>query len=386
VEHYRIPMAKPDLSGAEYEVVECLRRGWVSMGPLVREFEERFATYLGVKHAIATSSGTAALHLALLAAGVKPGDRVLVPTLTYVATVAAVRYCGAIPVFGDADPKTWGLVRPEGLSSGVTEYAVPVHLYGVPDVRPLARFVIEDAAEALGASVPAPDRTEKPVGTLAMMGVFSFYANKILTTGEGGCVVTDDAGLAEEVRLLRGQGQDPTRRYWHTRVGYNYRMTDLQAAIGISQLARLDEMLTVRRRLQARYDEQLFGAVEKQTPREWTTMAPWVLACLLPKEAMVTNAEASTCPAFRDYVMAQLAEWGIETRPTFPCVHTMPPYREYVPERGRLDPTRALSATFAPQAFPIAEDISARGILLPLHTGMSRDDVDEVCDRLLGLL
>ena len=291
-------MAKPALTGREADLIRhCLEVNQITMGPMVREFEETFAAQLGVRHAIAVSSGTAALHLALLAAGVKPGDRVLVPTLTYVATVAAVRYCDAVPVFVDADPQTWGM-EDVGFGKAPIRAVLPVHLYGVRcdpsgplgKVHPMQLPVVEDAAESLGVVAG------KVPTHAAWLATYSFYGNKILTTGEGGMVVTDDDALAEEVRLLRGQGQDPDRRYWHIRLGYNYRMTDLAAAIGVGQLERLDEMLVARYRLHNRYLNNLADTeVTWQTCRPGTTASPWVFACLLPKSCLLY-----TSPSPRD--------------------------------------------------------------------------------------
>lgn len=366
---WRIPMAQPAFLGMEtYNLCKAFLARNLSQGEWVARFEAEFAAKLGVKHAIAVSSGTAALHLALLAAGVKPGDTVLVPTLTYAASVAAIRYCGAIPVFTDVDEETWGIGSAPRRER--TQHSLPVHLYGVS--CQVWSDSIEDCAESLGATT---NFGAMATGRAGLAGTFSFYANKILTTGEGGMVITDDDARAAEIRLLRGQGQDPTRRYWHTRVGFNYRMTDLQAAIGVGQLARLDEMLTKRHDLRNRYQQELAGCdLQWQKKRPGTGRAPWVFACLLPYPSPYAY------PQYRDDIMAKLAREGIETRPTFPCVHQMPPYRE--PRfNGAGDQTG-----WVEHSFPIAEDIAARGILLPLFEEMTIAQVDEVCAALRRLL
>ena len=358
---YRIHLAVPDLGGREvYSVNQALLHRQLTQGAFVERFEAEFAAKLGVQHAVACASGTAALHLALLAAGVKPGDRVLVPTLTYVASVAAIRYCGAIPVFQDVDPKTWGL-RGNGASA---QAIIPVHLYGVPCQPGVVAGVacVDDCAESLGATHDWVRSRRDP-----WLATYSFYGNKILTTGEGGMVVTDDASLAAKLRLFRGQGQSPDRRYWHTVVGMNYRMMELSAAIGLAQLERLDEMLKVRHQRLTEYHNLLRGTgVEWQTPRPGTVQAPWVAACLLPKQPIGTNL----AQAHRDITMQKLATLGIESRPVFPLVSDMPPYREFAKD----------------QDVPVAREISSRGIVLPLHSQMRAEDVEEVCASLRRLL
>src|SRR5581483_301487 len=255
-----LPVAEPFLGDEELRyVAECVQTGWVSSaGKFVRRFEELFAELFEVEHAVAVSNGTTALHLALLALGIGPGDEVIVPALTFVATANAVTYCGATPVFADSEPTTWN-IDPELAAAAVTprtKAIVAVHLYGHPaDLDPLLELgvpVVEDAAEAHGARYRG-----RPVGSLGAVGTFSFYGNKIVTTGEGGMVVTDRADLAARVRQLRDHGMDPDRRYWHPVLGFNYRLTNLQAALGVAQLEKLDAILERKARLAELYAEGL---------------------------------------------------------------------------------------------------------------------------------
>ena len=262
----RIPVAAPVLAGREREyVLDCLDTTWISStGRYVTAFEEGFAEFCGMRHAIGCCNGTVAVHLALLAAGVGPGDEVIVPTLTYVASANPILYQGATPVFVDSEPETWNM-DPEAVASAITprtKAIVVVHLYGHPaDMDPIVAVarehgvaVVEDAAEAHGAEYKG-----RRAGALGDVATFSFYGNKIITTGEGGMVLCDDDAVATLVRQLRGQGQDPQRRYWFPIVGFNYRMTNVAAAIGLGQLEMIDWHLERRREIAAWYAEELDG-------------------------------------------------------------------------------------------------------------------------------
>ncbi len=343
---YQIALSAPALLGREREyLADALDQNQLSGGEYVTRFEEAFAAYLGVPHAIATSSGTTALHLALAAMqSARPEiTQIAISPFNYIAPVNAIRYVWAQPVFGDVDPRTWGW---DLIGNRWGDALVQVHLYGVPAQMPPTLPVIEDAAEALGARLAHG----RYAGTAGLMGVFSFYGNKILTTGEGGMIVTHSAPLAAHLRLLRGQGQDPTRRYWHPIVGYNYRLTNLQAALGLGQLEQLDEHLARRSRLWTRYAENLAGVVEWQETAPGTTRSPWLFVCALPKAMAYTR------------VVGMLNAAGIESRSGFLCVHQMPPY---LSGDGR--------------AYPIAEDLSRRTICLPLHANLGLAEVDRVC-------
>lgn len=355
-----IPLAHPVLSGNEKKYVEeCLQTTWISsIGKFLPLFEERFAEFCGVEHAVSCNNGTAALHLALLGLGVRPGDEVIVPTLTFVATANAVRYCSATPVFVDSEPVTMN-IDPEKIEAKITDRTkgiVAVHLYGHPaemdPILKLARkrglFVLEDAAEAHGA-----EWRGRRVGSIGDAATFSFFGNKIITTGEGGMVTTRNSALAEQIRLLRGQGMDPHRRYWFPMVGYNYRMTNIQAAIGLAQTEQLPEHLEARRRIAGWYYESLANCSEfvgLPQEREWARHAFWMYTIILRDSVALE----------RDEFMARLLEVGIETRPIFYPMHVLPPYRE---QDG---------------LYPVAEALSRRGVSLPTHGLLTRCEVEYI--------
>ena len=360
-----IPIASPDLSGNESRYVdECVRTTWISsVGHFIHDFEAAFAEAAGTRHAIATNNGTTALQLALAALGVGPGDEVIVPALTYIATANAVRYCGATPVLADVEPDTMNL-DPADIEHRITartKAVLPVHLYGHPaDMTAITAIagrhgltVIEDAAEAHGSTVNG-----RPVGSLGDMGVFSFFGNKIITTGEGGAVTTDDDALAGRLRLLRGQGMDPERRYWFVEVGFNYRMTNVAAAIGLAQLERFEPMLARRREIAALYTANLGDAEGISLPVERPDVrrVDWLYTVL------VTGFTTDQ----RNALIDRLREDGIETRPVFYPLHLMPPYE--------TSPTLS---------FPVSERLGAEGISLPTHILLSDDEVATVCEALL---
>ena len=359
--HPRIAVAAPTLNGNEKRyVLECLETTWISsIGRFISEFERGFARFCGVEHAIAVSNGTNALHLALVALGLEPGDEVIVPTLTYIATANAVTYCGAKPVFVDCDPRTLNIDSGDiaGKITTHTKGVIPVHLYGHPaDMDPIisvARehglFVLEDAAEAHGAEYKG-----QRVGGLGNAAVFSFFGNKIMTTGEGGMVTTNDSDLAAKLRLYRGQGLDQDRRYWHSVVGYNYRMTNVAAAIGLAQLEQIDELMGARARLADWYRPKLERLANKLVPQAaepWTRPVLWMQTVMLRAGGEVE----------RDTVMRTLDTAGIETRPVFYPMHLLPPYRE--------DPT----------LYPNATRCASRGMNLPTHGLLTEADVERIC-------
>lgn len=357
-----IPIASPDLSGNESAYVnECMESTWISsMGHFITDFEVAFSKVAGSRHAIATNNGTTALHLALIALGIGPGDEVIVPALTYIATANAVTYCGATPVFADVEPDTMNL-DPADIEHRITERTkaiIPVHLYGHPaDMSSIMLIadrhgltVVEDAAEAHGAELEG-----RRVGSLAHVGVFSFFGNKIITTGEGGAVTTDDDDLAERLRLLRGQGMDPNRRYWFEEVGFNYRMTNIAAAIGVAQLERFEQLLERRREIGSAYTRRLQAVKGLELPvqRPETRRVDWLYTILV---SGFSTEQRNTLIEF-------LREDGIETRPVFYPLHLMPPYR-----------------TEPAATFPVSERLGAEGISLPTHTLLTDDDLATVCD------
>ena len=364
-----IPVAAPALVGNEKAyVTECLESSWISSaGKYVQQFERSFAEFCGVRHALCCCNGTAALHLALLALGVGPGDEVIVPTLTFVATANAVTYCGARPVFIDSEPETWNLDPEliENLITPRTKGIIVVHLYGHPvDMDPVLEvarahrlFVVEDAAEAHGAEYKG-----RRVGSLGDIAMFSFYGNKIITTGEGGMVVTNDNALAKRAHQFRGQGLDPSRRYWFPMVGYNYRMTNIAAAIGLAQLEKADWHIARRREIVSQYQQHLKNCqhLTFQPEKPWAKNAYWMISVVLGSHLSIS----------RDEVMSQLAESGIETRPFFPPMHTLPPYQHLAQD----------------WRFPVAERLARSGFNLPSSATLTEDDVAYVCAELSRIL
>lgn len=368
MEKRKIPVSAPMLNGNEKAYVnDCLDSTWISSaGKYVEKFESGFADFCGARHAISCCNGTVALHMALVALGIGPGDEVIVPTLTFVATANAVSYCGAKPVFVDAEPDTWTM-NPALIEEKVTARTrgiIVVHLYGHPcDLDPIfyvARrhglFVVEDAAEAHGA-----EYKNNRVGALADVGAFSFYGNKTITTGEGGMVTTNDAALATKIRLLRGQGMDPQRRYWHTMIGYNYRMTNLAAAVGLGQLEKVEWHIDRRTSVAKHYQSLLkkLPGVSWQSDQAWAKRIYWMFSITLDQTSLT-----------RDDVMAQLQELGVETRPVFYPMHILPDYRE------GLDKS----------SYPVAERIARLGITLPTWAGLTDQDLQYVVNCLARVL
>ena len=362
----RLPVAEPFLGEHELRyVTECVVTGWVSSaGKFVARFEEMFADFCGARYAIATSNGTAALHLALLALDIGPGDQVIVPTLTFIATANAVIYTGAHPVFVDSEPETWN-IDPAQIEQAITprtKAIIPVHLYGHPaDMDPILDIahrhglaVVEDAAEAHGARYKG-----RRVGAIGDIGCFSFYGNKIITTGEGGMVVTDNAELAERVRMLRDHGMSPERRYWHEVLGYNYRLTNLQAAVGVAQMEKIERILTAKLRIARLYEEGLCDLPGLILPPSapWADNVYWLYSVLV---------DASVFGCNRDEVMATLATQGIDTRPLFFPVHMQPIYA-------------------TGQRLPVAERLAAAGLSVPSAVGLQEHEVSKVVEALTTL-
>lgn len=361
-----LPIAAPVFAGNEKAyVLDCIESSWISSaGKYVEEFERAFADFCKVRHAISCSSGTAALHVALLALGIGPGDEVIVPTLTFVATANAVTYCGARPRFVDIDPETW-TVDPalvEAKITAQTKAILPVHLYGqvanMDAINSIARrhklFVVEDAAEAHGAEFHG-----ERVGSLGDVAAFSFYGNKIISSGEGGMVVTDSDEIARYAGQLRGQGMEPNRRYWFPVIGYNYRMPNLTAAVGLAQLERIEWHLNRRREVASWYRNLLrdVPGIRWQDSQDGRGNVDWLFTIVLDD----VTAEC------RDEVIAGLSEHGVETRPVFYPMHLLPPYYELGKQDGD---------------FPVAERVARSGISLPTWAGLEREDVVYVCDAL----
>lgn len=364
----RIPVAEPALVGREKDyVMDCLESTWISSnGSYIQRFEDNFAEFCDVKHAISVCNGTVALHVALLALGVKPSDEIIIPDLTYIATANAVAYCGAKPVFVDSEPETWNM-DPAQIEAKITPYTrgiIVVHLFGHPvDMDPILAiadryglFVLEDAAEAHGAEYRG-----RKIGSIGHMAIFSFYGNKIITTGEGGMIATNDDLLARQARQLKGQGQDFEKRYWFPIIGYNYRMTNIQAAIGLAQLECIDWHLSRRREVANWYEEFLGNTpgLRLQPEKPWAKNVYWMNSVVLETEIFPP----------RDEAMQQLQQSGIETRPFFYPMHILPPYAD------GADDTE----------FPVADAVSANGLNLPSSATLSREDVEYVALKILDL-
>jgi perosamine synthetase len=363
----RIPVAQPKLAGNEKKyVIDCLDTNWISSnGKYIAAFEDAFAKFCGVKHAVAANNGTTALHLALVALALEPGDEVIIPTVTYIATANAVRYCGATPVLVDVCADTMN-IDPAEIERKITPRTrgiIPVHLYGHPAdmdaLAPIAKrhglWLLEDAAEAHGAEVRG-----RRVGALGDCAIFSFFGNKIVTTGEGGMVTTDDDELAKRLRLYRGQGVDPSRRYWFPVVGYNYRMTNIQAAIGLAQMETVETALAERQALVHLYNDAL-------APLRDVLVLPTVRAGTHHVYWMYTVFLREGDEARRNAVMSLLEEDGIETRPVFYPMHVLPPYRES-------------------NSYPVADQWAQRGINLPTHQFLTMADVGRIAASLAHAL
>ena len=365
-----IPISEPCLGDEELNnVVEAIRSGWISsQGKFILEFERKFAQYCGVRHGIATSNGTVALHLALKALGIREGDEVLVPALTFIATANTVTYCNARPVLVDSDPGCW-CIDPSRIVESITSRTkaiIPVHLYGHPcdmdAIGDIARrhslYVIEDAAEAHGALYKG-----RRVGSFGNVNCFSFFGNKIISTGEGGMCLTDDEDLAKRMKILRDHGMNPNKRYWYDVVGFNYRMTNLQAAIGAAQVDKLDRLVARRRQLAEWYNDAFRGLAERgliTRPPEmpWAKSVYWMYSILLEDGSGMS----------RDEMISALKDKGIETRPLFYPLHLMPPYQGH-----------------SPKGFPIAEELSRKGLNLPSGPGVGQEEVAMIVNAVASL-
>jgi perosamine synthetase len=367
-----IPVSAPVVGAREIACVEdAVRSGWVSsLGPYIERFERGFAEYCGTRHGVAVSNGTVAIHLALHALGLGPGDEVAVPDLTFAATAHAVLQTGATPVLVDVEPDT-GCMDPAALEralSARTRAVVVVHLYGHPaDMARLGEVarahrlaLIEDAAEAHGATTPGGAR----VGSIGVVGAFSFYGNKVITTGEGGMLCTSDAALAARLRLLKDHGMSPARRYWHEELAFNYRMTNLQAALGVAQLEQIEQFIA-RKRAIAGWYRQVLGERRELTlvgERPGYRNVFWMVCALLADEARD-----------RDALCRELREHGVDTRPFFVPMSELPHLRRY----------RAVGAQG--DGCPVARRLSRTGFNLPSGSGLCEDDV-RFCGETLGRL
>lgn len=366
-----IPLCEPVLGGNEGAYLsECLESNWVSSaGPFVDRFEREFATRLATSHSVVTCSGTAAIHVALHALGVGPGDEVLVPTFTFIASVNPIAYLGASPVLVDCEQETWN-VDPELVVSEVAARAksghmpkaiVVVHLYGHPaDLNPILEVadrhgigVIEDATESLGATYRG-----KSVGTLGRIGCFSFNGNKIMTTGGGGMLVTEDRELARRARHLTTQARVPGDEYRHDEIGYNYRLTNIQAALGVAQLEQLESFVERKQAIAARYHRGLsdLTGVELKPEAEWANSTWWMYPVLIDRGRTGKD---------RTDVMHGLRDRNIESRPVWTPIHRMPMY-----------------ASCSRLGGCVADEIFQKGLLIPCSSSLSVADQDRVIEAL----
>ncbi len=357
-----IPVAEPLLAGNELNyVTDCVKSGWVSsLGKYVRDFEEQFANYCGAQYGVATFNGTVALHLLAVTLNLGPGDEVIMPSLTYVASANGIRYTGATPVFVDSERATWN-IDPNAVAAAITprtKAIMAVHLYGQPadmdSLRAIANdhglLLLEDAAEAHGARYK-----NRRVGGLSDAAIFSFYGNKIITTGEGGIIVTNNKSWADRAFFLENQGRYSDNPYWHPEVAYNYRMTNIQAALGLAQLEKIDDLLAIRQRNAAHYNRRLANVPGLTLPpqTDWADNVYWMYS------VVVENGFGLT----RDELRAKLRAAGIETRPFFYPVHTLPMYA-------------------TGQSLPVAEDLGRRGINLPSGATLTPEQIDYICDTI----
>jgi perosamine synthetase len=360
----KIPVSKPFLDNRELKSVKkCVNSGWISSsGEYLELFEAKLKDFFAVEHVVCTNNGTTALHLALEALRVQPGDEVLVPNVTYVATANAVKYCGGIPVLVDVMPHSLNIDfhNLESYVNDKTKGIIVVHLYGQPcEMNEILRFarkkglwVLEDSAEAYGATYNG-----KRVSSFGDIATLSFYGNKIITTGEGGAVLTNNSELASRARLLRGQGMDPAKRFWFTEIGFNYRMTNLAASIGVAQMEKYQYFNNDRDRIYSEYSRLLSSVRSVITPFADTVekvSSKWLYTIFLSEES---NTE-------RDTIIKKLELKGIETRPVFYPISDLPPYESQ-------------------KNLPVSKNWSYRGISLPTFVGLKRKEIEYIVEELI---
>jgi len=350
-----IPVYKPSIGKKELEyVTQAVKSTWISSkGEFLDKFEKEFAKFCQTKYAVATCNGTVSIHLALAALGIGKGDEVIVPTFTYVASVNAITYTQAKPVFAESEKDSWNL-DPNDIEKRITSKTkaiMAVHLYGHPcNMGPILKIakkyklcVIEDAAESHGALYKG-----KKVGSIGDVGSFSFFGNKTITTGEGGMIVTNNKKIADKARHLRGQGVSLKKNYWHDEIGFNYRMTNIAAAIGLAQLEKIEKIIAKKRTIAKKYFKELSNVKELvlQPEMPWAKNVFWMVSVLTPKKD-------------RDKLMKHLLDNGIDSRPFFYPAHIMPIYKEN-------------------KKYPTAEDIAARGINLPSFPELTKKEIEKI--------
>ncbi|UCC65041.1 MAG: DegT/DnrJ/EryC1/StrS family aminotransferase [Anaerolineae bacterium] len=366
-----IPVNEPLLDGKEGEyVAECIRTGWISSaGEFIKKFEESWAAYCGMKHGIAVSNGTTALQVAVGCLDLEPGDEVIMPTFTIISCAMAIVTQGGVPVLVDSDPRTWcmDVKQVEAKITPRTRAIMPVHIYGHPvDMDPLLELadrydlaIVEDAAEVHGAEYKG-----RTCGSLGDISTFSFYANKIITTGEGGMVLTNDDDTAEQARRLRNLAFLPERRFFHKQLGYNFRLTNMQAAVGLAQIERIEALVERKRRMGAAYNEQLGDIDVLQLPVEepWAKNVYWMYGLVLDESTGMDAVEFAR----------QLRDRGVMTRPFFLGMHEQPVFHEM--------------GLFEDESYPVAERMARQGLYLPSGMALTMEQIDTVCQTVRDVL
>lgn len=366
-----IPVNEPLFTGNEKKYLsQCIDQAWISSeGPFVKEFEDKFSAYLGLRHGVAICNGTAAIEVALAAAGITSGDEVILPTFTIISCAIGIIRLGARPILVDAEPETWnmdtGQIKPKITKK--TKAIMVVHTYGHPvDMDPVMALadkyhlkVIEDAAEVHGAEYRG-----KKAGGIGDVGCFSFYANKIVTSGEGGMVVTNDGGIAERSRSYRNLCFQPGKRFYHTELGYNFRMTNLQAAVALAQMEQIDKHIQIKRRMAAAYNERLadIGSIRLPVEKEWAKNVYWMYGVELKDNAGMDNEELA----------ARLKERGVDTRPFFLGMHEQPVFHKM--------------GLFKNERYPVAERLARKGLYLPSGLALTNEQIDTVSEALHDIL
>ena len=369
-----IPVNEPLLNGNEKKyLIECIDTGWISSeGPFIKQFEERFAARVGRKFGVAVANGSVALDAAVVALGIGPGDEVIMPTFTIISCAASIVRAGARPVLVDSDPVTWNMdveklkakvkAEVEERNNRKLKAIMVVHIYGLPvDMDPVIEIakkyglkIIEDAAEMHGQTYKG-----RPCGSFGDISTFSFYPNKHITTGEGGMIVTDDPELAERCRSLRNLCFQPKKRFVHEELGWNFRMTNLQAALGVAQLERLDEFVARKRRMGKRYTELLLSVESLELMPEKTGYADniyWVYGLVLKDEIPFDAEEA----------MRRLAQLGVGTRPFFWPMHEQPVFHKM--------------GLFKDESYPVAERLARRGFYIPSGMALTEEQMERVAE------
>ena len=367
-----IPVSEPWLGQKELDYVsEAVRTGWISSaGKFITDFEEKWAAYCGRRYGVSVTNGTAALEAAVAALDLTPGEEVILPSFTIISCAQAVTNQGGIPVLVDSDPVTWGMDVSQVAAriTPRTRALMPVHIYGHPvDMDPLLALaekhhlaIIEDAAEVHGAQYLRGRNSAQPewrrCGSFGTLSTFSFYANKLITCGEGGMVLTDDPHLAERLISLRNLCFIPGHRFYHEELGYNFRLTNMQAALGLAQLEKIEEILARRAHIGAEYDRHLQGIKCLQLPARttWGTNVYWVYGIVLSEETGLNALDFAK----------RLKERGVDTRPFFLGMHEQPVFQK--------------QGLFQGESYPVAERLARQGLYLPTGTGLSDAAIQQV--------